>query len=154
MSLEYGGIRKYTSLKGEKGFNDSDRFDIDFNLINYHVDKWFTQIYQQCEIQTGMVDLPRLLKDDTVVIEDTKKVLVVQLTTPSSLRIEASKDNENIELLLSRTLKMKSTNLGITITNSEHTAGLLDVLSSLMTKPLHILRTESKLRTLVWFKGA
>ncbi len=153
VSLEYGGIRKYNSLKGEKGFNDSDRFDIDFNLINYHVNKWFTQIDQQCEIQTGMIDLPRLLKDDTVVIDDTKKVLVVQLTTLSSLRIEASKDNENIELLLSRTLKIKSTNLGITITNNEHTAGLLDVLLSLMTKPSHILRTGLKVRTLAWFKG-
>lgn len=153
MSLEYGGIRKYNPLKGEKGFNDSDRFDIDFNLINYHEDKWFTQIDQQCEIQTSMIDLPRLLKDDTVVIDDTKKVLVVQLTTLSSLRIEASKDNENIELLLSRTLKIKSTNLGITITNNEHTVGLLDVLLSLMTKPSHILRTGLKVRTLAWFKG-
>ncbi len=44
-----------------------------------------------------MVDLPRLLKDDIVVIEGIKRVLVVQLTTPSSLRIEASKDNESIE---------------------------------------------------------
>ncbi len=87
MSIEYAGIKKYTSLEEEKISNDSDRFDIDLNLINYHVNKWFTQINQRCEIQIGMVDLLRLLKDDTVIIEDTNKVLVVQLTTPSSLRI-------------------------------------------------------------------
>lgn len=100
-----------------------------------------------------MVDLPRLLKDDTVVIEGTKKVLVVQLTTPSGLRIEASKDNESIELILSRTLKMELNNHGITMTNGEHTAGLLDVLSSLMTKRSHVLRRVLKVRTLAWFKG-
>ncbi|PIM95108.1 DNA-directed RNA polymerase subunit beta [Candidatus Hodgkinia cicadicola] len=153
VSLEYAGIKKYTSLEEEKSFNDSDRFDIDLNLINYHVNKWFTQINQRCEIQTGMVDLPRLLKDDTVVIEGTKKVLVVQLTTPSGLRIEASKDNESIELILSRTLKMELNNHGITMTNGEHTAGLLDVLSSLMTKRSHVLRRVLKVRTLAWFKG-
>ncbi len=48
---------------------------------------------------------------------------------------------------------MKLTNLGITMTNGEHTVGLLDVLSSLITKRSHVLKRILEIRTLAWFKG-
>ncbi len=153
MSLEYAGIRKYGSIEGEEGSNDSDRFDIDLNLISYYENEWFIYVDQRCGIQTGMVDLPRLLKDDTVIVEGVQKVLVVQLAKPSGLRIEVSKENESIELLLSRTLKMELSNLGITMANGGCSVGLLDVLSSLMTKHLHVLKRVLEVRTLAYFKG-
>ena len=48
---------------------------------------------------------------------------------------------------------MELNNNGITMTNGEHIAGLLDVLLSLITKRSHVLRRVLKVRTLAWFKG-
>ncbi len=123
------------------------------NLIGYYEDKWFVHIDQRCEIQTGMVDLPRLLKDDTVIVEGVQKVLVVQLTTPSGLCIEISEENKSTELVLSQTLTMELNNLGVTMTKGGCSAGLLDVLSSLMTKHSHVLRRVLGVTTLAYFKG-
>ncbi|PIM96362.1 DNA-directed RNA polymerase subunit beta [Candidatus Hodgkinia cicadicola] len=153
VSLEYAGIKKYASVEEGKVSNDSDRFDIDLNLIGYYEDKWFVHIDQRCEIQTGMVDLPRLLKDDTVIVEGVQKVLVVQLTTPSGLCIEISEENKSTELVLSQTLTMELNNLGVTMTKGGCSAGLLDVLSSLMTKHSHVLRRVLGVTTLAYFKG-
>ncbi|WP_192573072.1 hypothetical protein [Candidatus Hodgkinia cicadicola] len=139
LSLEFINIREHDSIKPPDGFENSDRFDIDLNLVCYSENEWFIQLHQRVEIQTALIDLPRLLKDDTVVIEGIKKVLVSQLTTPPGLNIEVSEDQTNMELLFSRMLNIKLNNSDIIISNNRCSADLLNTLLSLKTKWHHIL---------------
>lgn len=153
VNLELIGIKKRNSIELVDGFENSDRFDINLNLVLYFESDWFIQLHQHVEIQTTLIDLPRLLKDDTIVIEGIKKVLVFQLTTPSGLHIEVSEDQTNIDLSFSRMLDIKSNDLDIKISNGRCSADLLDTLLSLKTKQHHILNGLVKTRKFVYYKG-
>ncbi|PIM94981.1 DNA-directed RNA polymerase subunit beta [Candidatus Hodgkinia cicadicola] len=152
MSLEFINVRKYDSIKPIDDFENSDRFDINLNLVCYFKNKWFIQLHQRVEIQTALIDLPRLLKDDTIIIENIKKILVSQLTVPPGFHVEISEDQTDIELLFSWMLNIKLNNLDIKISNDRCSANLLDTLLSLKTKWHHILNGLTKIRKFVYYK--
>ncbi len=124
-------------------------FVLHLNVAQYCLDKDIVFLNQQYSLDVSLMDLPRLLKDELLIIDDVMKTLVIQLIKQSSVLLDQENKSINLKNKGVGYLKIVKSKL----IHNNHESDLLTSLFKLKTKYPHILKTTIGTDNIAFYKG-
>ncbi|PIM96729.1 DNA-directed RNA polymerase subunit beta [Candidatus Hodgkinia cicadicola] len=124
-------------------------FELDLNIIQCCIDKDIIFVCHRHDLNVPLMDLPRLTKNGTLIVNNIEKILIMQLVKQSAVLFDQESESISIKDKHLSYLKISESE----ITHNNHESNLLTSLLKLKAKYSHMFKNICGTNEVIFYKG-